>query len=176
MNSAWISWKSHILHVLFTFVPKSPRRKFRKTKPWFKSLHHHLRRRRDRLFAQARRNPSTTAWAAYRIARNAFNCALRKAKKEYFHDLSSDLNESPRGTYRWWQKAKSICHLNRSQATIPDLVHGSSTAKSVQEKAEMFANIFSSFVSAVNVPAPTGIPTCENVTPSSLLNQTPFNL
>ena len=103
VDEAWQTWKSLVQGVLEVHIPTRHRKVFPRNKPWFRATHHRLIRRRDRLFAAAKRSNTPQAWAAYRVARNMFTSALRKAKCSYFADISRGLNEGRRGTYTWWK-------------------------------------------------------------------------
>ena len=79
IDEAWITWRTLVEQAVDSFIPTVQKRNVPTNKPWFTALHHRLRKRRDRLFAAARRLGTSESWTAYRFARNSFVAAIRKA-------------------------------------------------------------------------------------------------
>lgn len=142
VNEAWELWKHLVECAIECFIPVRQRRFFPKNKPWFTSIHHRLKRKRDRLFAAAKRTGTCEAWAMYRIARNGFKSQLRRAKKQFMIDMSNDLSATKRGSYNWWCKAKRACKITKSIKPIPDLVLNGDIAHTNRAKANVLASVF----------------------------------
>jgi len=156
VDTAWEIWNTTVVNAISHYVPQSTRKSFPGNKPWFQSVHHKLRRRRDRLFASAKRSNCPVAWTAYRLTRNAFVNALRKAKRDYYHQFSDRL--SGRGTYKWWRKVKTACNLDRPPSLIPDLVQNGISAQTDSSKADLLADLFSAVSQASNITTPLNLP------------------
>lgn len=144
-ETAWASWKAHVDTAVSASIPWRQQKVFPPNKPWFRSLHHRLKRNRDNLFNAARRNGSPVLWTAFRAACNIFTSALRKAKRSYFQNANNGLENLGRGTYRWWQKVRGVCNLNRPYHDIPDLLHETKQMTSSEEQATLFSQLFSSY-------------------------------
>jgi len=151
VDDAWITWKRSVEQVILNSVPYRPSIHRPNTKPWFYAAHHQLRRRRDRLFAAAKRSGTAAAWAAYRLSRNSFTTAIRRSKSEYYMNMSRSLEEG-KGSYKWWKKLKSICKIDKPQSSIPDLELPTSTATSDISKANAFSELFAGYSSAPSNP------------------------
>ena len=141
IDEAWITWRTLVEQAVDSFIPTVQKRNVPTNKPWFTSLHHRLRKRRDRLFAATRRLGTSESWTAYRFARNSFVAAIRKAKCKFYSQLSEGLS-SGKGTYAWWAKVKRLCKLNRPQPPIHDLEYQGTIAVTDAETAHIFCHQF----------------------------------
>lgn len=150
-DEAWVSWIGMVEDAIRKFVPQLPHRTSRKNKPWFTIQHHHLRQRRDRLFKAAKRLRSTEAWTAYRLARNSFVAAIRKAKRKFYDSMSSSLRKG-KGTHTWWKKAKALCKINHPFTPIPGLHGNNRVADTNEEKACILGELFASYSQTTQSP------------------------
>ena len=91
IDSAWSSWQEMVENAVAHHIPCKSRSFFPSNKPWFNATHHRLRRHRDRLFAAAKRLDSPEAWSAYRLARNCFVAAIRRAKRHFLKECHRTL-------------------------------------------------------------------------------------
>ena len=140
-DEAWVSWRTLVDTAILSFVPKVRKRTNRYGKPWFTSVHHRLRQRRDRLFAAAKRVNTPECWAAYRISRNCLVAAIRKAKRHFYDQMSEGLH-ADRGSYDWWKRVKKMCHINCPHTVIPDIQGVDTLAVTDPEKANIFCQQF----------------------------------
>ena len=87
LNGAWGACHAEFLRICEKHAPKRSFKVKQHYNPWFsehitKSIHH-----RDFLHKKAVVSKSPTSMNAYRLARNKVNLAIRKAKKDYYHNI-----------------------------------------------------------------------------------------
>ena len=87
LNEAWSAWHAEFLRICEKHAPKRSFKFKQRYNPWFpehitKSIYH-----RDFLYEKAVVSKSPTSMNAYILARNKVNLAIRKAKKDYYHNI-----------------------------------------------------------------------------------------
>ena len=156
-TSKWIAWNKVFQEAAFKFLPWKAIVERRKSVPWFTASLHKIRQRQNRLYKQYCRNPSDPSLhACYKITRNMFRRAVRRARGLYFTRKGRNLAHGCRkGGYIWWQRAKHLCNIRNNRQTIPDL-SGGVTGQSQSDKSEILCRHFAKQCT-VNAPAATPV-------------------
>ena len=87
LNEACGAWHAEFLRICEKHAPKRSFKAKQRYNPWFsehvtKSVYH-----RDFLHEKAVVSKSPTSMNAYKLARNKVNLAIRKTKKDYYHNI-----------------------------------------------------------------------------------------
>ena len=143
VEEAWSAWREMVEQTVRNHIPTKRLRTKSSRAPWFISFHHRLRRRRDRLFAAAKRLGTSDSWTSYRFARNQLVTAIRRSKRSFYSKMSERLQEG-RGTFEWWKTAKKLCNLDRPRPNVPSLVYDKHIAESEIDKANVLCRLFAS--------------------------------
>ena len=156
VNISWENWMKHFLEIMAECIPQRllPNRR---NLPWLSKSLVQLMRRRNMLFSQAKRSGKRLDVEKYKHIRNRVVTQLRRAKSSFLKNLN------PRGNSKRFCSA--VKHLNKKYDSIPVLKHGSVTANTNKEKAEMLNSFFSTcFNSAFPPLSPSNVhtaTTCE---------------
>lgn len=124
-DSAWKSWSSYFHQVFNEYVVYHPRRRptsHRNWEPWMTQPLKKLRARQNRLFRAAKRSGRPADWGVYKLARNSFRNASRRARDAFASQTLTELEtKGKRTTKKWWDSAKAMCGLKHRAADLPDL-------------------------------------------------------
>ena len=124
----------------------------RRNLPWLSKSLVQLMRKRNMLFGQAKRSGKRSDVEKYKRIRNRVVTQLRNAKSSYFKNLNPKGNSK-----KFWSAVK---YLNKKHNSIPVLNHGSMTANTNEEKAEMLNSFFSTCFNPTFPPlSPSNVPT-----------------
>jgi len=127
IETSWNNWKSTFLEIMSLCIP-SMKLKAHKRLPWLtKPLLVEIEKR-DALYRRARKTGRRSVWDLYNKQRNKIITLLRTAKSTYFLGLKAANSK------KFWSTVRS---LNKSAPSIPTLEHGSVTATTDKEKAEL---------------------------------------
>ena len=117
----------------------------RRNLPWLSKSLVQLMRRKNMLFSKAKRSGKRSDVEKYKRIRNRVVTQLRNAKSSYFKNLNPKHNSK--------KFRSAVKYLNKKHNSIPVLNHGSMTANTNEEKAEMlnsFSNCFNPPLSSNN--------------------------
>ena len=103
--------------------------------PWLSKSLIQLMTRRNLLFSHAKRSGKRSDVEKYKRIRNRVVTQLRNAKSSYFRNLNPQSN-----SIKFWSAMK---YLNKKHKSISVLNHGSVTANTNEEKANMLNSFFS---------------------------------
>ena len=134
VNTSWENWMKHFMEIMNECIPQRllPNRR---NLLWLSKSLVQLMRRRNMLFGQAKRSGKRSDVEKYKCIRNRVVTQLRNAKSSYFKNLNPKSNSK-----KFWSAVK---YLNKKHNSIPVLNHGSMTANTNEEKAEILNSFFS---------------------------------
>ena len=142
VDVSWNVWKGILQAIIQRHVPMRSIVIKPKRQKWWNSALHQLYRTKQRLFKQAKRTRSTDAWTLYKVHRNKFTAACRKAKRSYFTHWHAKLEQEADGSTRWWRIAKDLSRLNTSKNGIPELEINGVAVSCDRGKADVLASFF----------------------------------
>ena len=151
VNTSWENWMKHFMEIMNECIPQRllPNRH---NLPWLSKSLVQLMRRRNMLYGQAKRSGKRSDVEKYKHIRNRVVIQLRNAKSSYFKNLNRKGSSK-----KFWSAVK---YLNKKHNSIPVLNHGSMTANTNEEKAEMLNSFFSTCFNPTFPPlSPSNVPT-----------------
>ena len=136
IDSSLFLWQQRFMSIMEECIPHTTVTSDRNSStPWLSKSIIRLIQKRNRLYKQKRKSPSTMR--KYKHLRNIVVRRLRQAKKRYFHKLcSSSINPK-----KFWKLYKS---MTRNDSAIPTLQQNNQAASSSIDKANLLNNFFSS--------------------------------
>ena len=134
VNTSWENWMKCFMEIMVECIPQRMLPK-RGNLPWLSKSLIQLMRRRNLLFSHAKRSGKRSDVEKYKRIRNRVVTQLRNAKSSYFRNLNPKSNSK-----KFWSAMK---YLNKKHNSIPVLNHGSVTANTNEEKADMLNSFFS---------------------------------
>ena len=142
INIFWMRWHKVFLNIMEQCIPKLLITKGRNL-PWMSVSIKKAMQKRDRLFKRFGYH------AKYKAARNRVTNLLRRAKRQYFHQLN------PNDPKSFWKYVK---FANNSEPSIPVLQCDGFEYVTDQEKAQKLNSYFSSCFNTSHPPLlPTGV-------------------
>ena len=151
VDISWENWKKHFLEIMAECIPQRPLSN-RRNLPWLSVSLVQLMTRRNMLFSQAKRSGKRSDVEKYEHIRNRVVTQLLRAKSIFLKNLNPRSNSK-----KFWSAVK---HLKKKHNSILVLKHGSVTANTNQEKAEMLNSFCSTcFNSAFPPLSPSNVHT-----------------
>ncbi len=143
--AVWEKFRSSVCAAMKQFIPHKAVN-CRRDLPWLTTKVKRLMRSRDGACQSAKRVNSAEAWSSFRSLRNKAVAALRKAKSEFYSNLSKQLKTLK----DFWSSYRSI---TREYHRVPhEMSNGSHTATSTLGKATLLNDQFAShFTPAASV-------------------------
>ena len=134
VNTSWIQFKNIFMDIIKICVPHK-RVLMKKNLPWLTKPLVRQIQKRNQLFHTAKKKKSGQVWQKYYNVRNKVVRLLRKAKRQYFANIS--VQSTPK---KFWSTMKL---KNRSKSAIPTLFSDGKELCSDNEKAEALNEFFS---------------------------------
>ena len=138
VDDNWNLFKKYTLEAMEKFIPHRMS-KSKQSHPWInRDIIRHMRKR-DKLFARARKENTQKLWSSYRKQRNYVTKLLRQSYNTYMEDvLGPSLDENPK---QFWSFIRS---QRREAVGIPTLTVNGNNSATDKEKAEALNQQFTS--------------------------------
>ena len=142
VDNQWDYWKKLFRRIVDSHAPTKKARVRRKGLPWISRGIRVMMRARTYYFTKAKKSRKAEDWERFRCIRNRLKQCLRRAKLEYFEEMSKQSAKNPR---KAWQEVNRLLG-NGSKRRIDTLKADSGVITSQQEVVEEFGRFFSSVV------------------------------
>ena len=166
IDEAWQKWTKEVISTVRQHIPQRPAQSHPKNKPWFCAEHHHLCRRRDRLFAVAKRTVQRVLGLHTGLQEIPSQLLYEDRNVTFITRCQTELVKVEVLTCGGG-KPKYCCKFNRPKSVIANLEQEHTTASSDSAKANMLGKVYASYSSAP--PLPTSPDSMASSTPSTLL-------
>ena len=155
------TWTDTLLNIAKECIPNKIVTIRQTDKPWYSSELRRLKRAKDRLFNNAKRNKTADAWEEYRHSRTNYYSSCREAKAAYELKLTETMKSgatlSPK---KWWSLAKHFLRITSGSSYPPMEDDNDELIVDDHGKAELFNNYFRSHsnidTSGASLPAFNG--------------------
>ena len=142
IDGKWECWKKIFFDVLNKHVPVRKVRPRAFTLPWIDAEIHKLMRARSYHLSKAQRSKKQEDWVKYKALRNAVTASIRKARADYFRELTHNTT-NPRQV---WKDLSLIIGRSKHKRIGTICKDGRDITEDC-DKAELFNKFFASCVS-----------------------------
>ena len=129
---------------MLLFIPHCLKPGKHSSPEWFNHACLRAVKRKNRLYRRWRNNPTSETRQIYIAARNTCSKVIDLSKERFIRKKAYQLLNAPSGSRTFWSMAKAVCR-NFCYSSFPPIVDSSGCPKFLpSEKANIFAEIFSS--------------------------------
>lgn len=156
INESWNSWRTVFLNIASSNAPLRTKRVRNNPAPWMTADLRQSIINRDRLKVNANKSKDPNSWEQYKLARNAVNKNIRKAKALFYRNrINSNIN-NPRGIWKTINELRSKKYNDSSVNQI--IINGAS----IQDPTAISDTLNEHFVNIGPLLASTIPQTCTN--------------
>ena len=100
VDSRWAYWKKLFEEIVESHAPTKKARVKRKSLPWISREIHAMMRARSYSFNKTKKSRKVEDWEKFKKVRNQLTNCLRKAKLDYFEEMSKHSAKNPRKAWK----------------------------------------------------------------------------